>query len=73
MDAPLMDITSPRGTKVRFAYPTHGYPKQGEDALRLLELNKVYTVEYTTIGGGYSTVKLCESHIHFNTVLFAPA
>lgn len=66
----IMDCYSPPGTRVVFAYPTAGWPGEGEAALKVLKLNGVYTVQHTVIGGSYSKTSFREVPGYYNTVLF---
>ncbi len=66
-----MDIYSQKGAKVRFAFPDNGWRGDQEDAAKYLELGKVYTVEYTSVGGSRTDVQLQEvPEKMFNSVHF---
>ena len=66
-----MDINSPKGTKVIYAFPDAGYEYQIKIAQKHLILNNVYTVEYTHIYSWRTDVYLKEvPNIAFNSCLF---
>lgn len=66
-----MDIYARAGTKVRFAPGGNGYDAQNKAAREVLELNAVYTVAHTEVGGWMTYVTLQEFPTKsFNSVLF---
>jgi hypothetical protein len=66
-----MNIHSPKGTKVIFAFPKAGYEYQIKIAQKHLILNKVYTVDHIEIHKWHSNVYLKEiPDIGFNSCLF---
>ncbi len=66
-----MDIYARAGTKVRFTPGGSGYETQNKAAREVLELNAIYTVSHTEVGGWMSYVTLQEfPKQSFNTVLF---
>ena len=68
----VMDIYSPRGTKVRFSWPNRGYDHHQELANKHLKVGEVYRVESTDVHDSSSTVCLCEfPGIKFNTIMFS--
>lgn len=66
-----MNINAKKGSKVIFKNPNSGYEYDIEKAKKYLELNKVYTVEKTIIGGSYTSVVLQEfPNEAFNSIQF---
>ena len=70
----IMDIGSPRGTKVVFAHPTNGYSGDQETANKHLAVGGTYTVARTDVGKWITYVYLLEvPGIPFNSVHFDEA
>ncbi len=69
-----MDITSPKGTKVRFSYPKNGYDSDQATAKKHLTVGQVYTVDHTVVHDWHTEVFLQEKPgVSFNHVHFAKA
>lgn len=69
-----MNIYAKGGSKVRFAHPNDGHAHNRELAKKHLEVNKVYTVNYTDVSDWHTDVYLREiPGIAFNSVLFEDA
>lgn len=66
-----MNIYAPNGTKVRFVPGNSGYESENKSAREILELDAIYTVDYTDVSG-WSTAVILEEHPNkrFNSVLF---
>ena len=68
---PTMNIRTPAGQKVRYAFPENGYPYQQDVASAHLQVGGVYTVERTEIDSWTTDVYLKEfPDVRFNSVLF---
>ncbi len=66
-----MDIYSKPGSKVVFEYPENGYEYDKEQALKLLRVGGIYTVERTCVYPSSTEVYFEEvKGASFNTVLF---
>lgn len=67
----MMNIYSPKGTKVRFT-AEGGYDSQQESAKKDMILGEVYTVNYTDVDSCHAYVSLMEfPQKRFNSCLFA--
>lgn len=66
-----MNIYAPNGTKVRFVPGNNGYESENKSAREILELDAIYTVDYTDVSG-WSTAVILEEfpNKRFNSVLF---
>lgn len=66
-----MNIYAKNGTKVRFVPGNNGYESENKDAREILELDAIYTVDYTDVSG-WSTAVILEEfpNKRFNSVLF---
>lgn len=72
-DRPIMDNSSPKGTKVKFAYENAGTNYHIKKAKEHLILGEVYTVDYTDVHAFKTIVYLQEAPgIEFTSVQFAP-
>ena len=66
-----LDIYSPRGTLVEFAFPNNGHEYQQRDARLLLTEHSVYTIDHIDVWDSSSDVYLQEHQGHaFNSVFF---
>ena len=66
-----MDIYSPHGTKVIFAFPDNGYEPDIKRAKEYLAVGFEYTVDSTIVHGSYTDVILKEfPNVKFNSVQF---
>lgn len=66
-----MNIYAEENDKVIFAHPTNGWDGDKETANKHLEVDKVYTIEYTEVGGCHTDVYLKEiPDVAFNSVMF---
>lgn len=67
-----MNIYSPRGTKVRWSYPSAGYEVNVKIGAIYLKRNAIYTVESTDVHDSYTDVYLQEvPGVAFNSVQFS--
>lgn len=66
-----MNIYAKNGTKVRFVPGDNGYESENKSAREILELDAIYTVDYTDVSN-WSTAVILEEHPNqrFNSVLF---
>lgn len=68
---PLMNIYSPKGTKVIFCFPNSGYEYQQQDAQKHLVIGNIYTVSRTEVYPSSTNVYFEETgDIAFNSVFF---
>lgn len=66
-----MNIYAKEGDKVIYCNPENGYPSDQEQCKKHLELNKVYTVDFTVVGQSHTSVHLKEfPKMSFNSVMF---
>lgn len=69
----IMDIFSEYGTKVKYT-GKNGYDSDKEHADNYLNVDEIYTVDYTNVGDWRTTVRLIEfpallfNAVHFNKV-----
>ena len=72
-----MDIHAPQGHRIMFSYITAGYESESKFARDILDVNGIYTVDYTEVHAWNTDVYLLEfpqeerkRRISFNSVLF---
>lgn len=66
-----MNIYALKGHKVRFAFPDNGWDSDKKHASEYLIKNEIYTVDFTSVSGFSTSVKLEEfPNTFFNSVHF---